>query len=1099
MKEDRKEIYESVRKNNLVVEAGAGTGKTTTLITCLGLCLLENQDEKKEKISIESLVALTFTEKAAADIKQQLLGALQGVPDVIRQYPQIPGEKVVIPDDDKKTEKARRIVRMLREQNNCPTDEEIIARTKQLLLDLDKASIGTIHSFCADILREFPLEAHLVPNAKIDSGAQRESAFEARWNRFLEEELSGSSARAAQWKQVLEGDVSLDELKSFAMNLCDGKVTHYEYGTDNAAFKEKFIAYCEQARARMSELVQQGLEHAQKGTPRGIEKMVLLAEYSLQRTLAFVRGLPVPENKTGNYSMSKVAGWTDETFAEAKRLMAFAAKVTPEKQRIFLTAYELVRDVCKQVRADYNKNGLLSYDDLLIKTRDLLRDNLRVRRLLKDKFSMLFIDEFQDTDPVQGELLLFLAEEKSSCAKTWQDIELQPGKLCVVGDPKQSIYRFRGADITAYEKFTELIIKQGGKKCFLRENFRSLPEIIDTANEVCSRAMKEEPLFQPKYEPIFTSKTFRNQVVEWLFIEDADDLKAEKLSENQAETVARWISEHVGKETFSDGRKWSYRDIMVLTRAATNNTAYINAFRRYGIPLNVETDKDFFHRQEMDDMLNVLHVLLNPDDRVALAGVLRSPLGGLTDAEIYELARHQELYLNAPTNNPKAERCYRFLRQLSQKAGRLSAPELMEEIVNNSFLPEACAASYDGEKTLAFLSNLGKLLAKYDCRDVAYMDDFFKRIKQKTETKPSRVDLVQKNESTDAVSLLTIHKSKGLESPVVIFADISKDSGNNGNDPHVLYSWKDDLYGLSLGKIRDINCIFLEEEKEKHEQCEDIRCLYVALTRAKERLILVADERKGENDYKNAFNASGLLPDKNRTSPLTCGNVSVPVTYIAGQEPDTFRYIQHGVMPEKPLSLDIDAWKTSFAKRTEKYENMRRFSRKPTPSAQEEDILTQAQQQGAQLGTVCHRALELLLTRVSNTVEDAVRQAAVQQGVRERTEEALAIVEPFVQSPLFSQIKQCKLLACEMPFSCLLEDGEVSSGTMDAVFEKPDGTVWIVDYKTDQLKPGTEAAVLAQKYEGQLRAYKTAAQQIFADKQIACSAVFLRTFAAAEL
>lgn len=1069
---------------NLVVEAGAGTGKTSSLIDRLCVCILVHQ------IPVERLVALTFTEKAAAEIKTRLIVRLQ---NFIRE---IKGEKT----GDKRTVAFLEFLRahFKIKENREEENEEWISRAEKILLHLDRVSIGTIHSFCAEILKVFPLDAGLPPNVVIDEGAQGANLFEARWNHFLDEELGENAPRKEMWKDVL-AEITLDEMAVFARELCKGKIEKYDY----YAHTSILISMCRDQSARAVELSRAFLVK-KDAKPRAVEKALSWAASSLARTEAFLRGEEVPPETIPmpTSDPSRPTNWEEEAFEEAMDIFQFAEKVTPEKQRIFLQAYELVSPVCEQVRQDYREVGLVSFDDLIVKTRNLLRDKPKVRRLLKEKFDALLIDEFQDTDPVQGEMLLFLAEEKSQAAPRWQEVKLLPGKLFIVGDPKQSIYRFRGADITAYELFTKLILRQGGKKSFLQYNHRSTPEIIATANQICSRAMVQQTAFQPAYVPIEATNAPVPNSVEWLFITaGAEKIKADDFRQNQAEQIALWIKNNVGKMVLSDGRKLTYKDIALLSKTSTHISYYTDAFRRHGIAFNVEVDKNFFRKQEINDFLNLLQAVSDPSNKIALAGVLRSPLVGMSDEELYRLAQRKELFFGAPTKDAKAQYGYALIKKYRALAGRVSTRELVRRILEETFLPEVCAVAYDGPRSVSYLEQLLKWVDAYGAQDTEDAASFFARFQEKAQQNPDALHIAGPDETMDAVSILTVHKSKGLEFPVVILADLTRQGVNGGTPPSHIFSWQYNMHGLRVGKIVDANLAFLEEEQKKHIKCEEVRILYVSLTRAKEKLLLVGDERARGEKASAPFRAAGLFPDgEKKPACLTQEDVSVPVTYAPGLLPDHFKYQTHpGVARKGTLEWSPAQWKESFRARAQRYAQLKE-KKVTTPSGEEEiSLLSPAQQQAAELGTICHRALELLLSRKGEVTTEVVKQAAQEQGASARAEEAQEIVGPFVQSPLFEEIKSCKLLSCELPFSFVEPDGEVVSGLVDALVERPDGSLWVIDYKTDRVEPGKESLLLKEKYEGQLRAYQRAVEKLFPGKKISAGGIFVRTFAAVDL
>ncbi|MCQ2410410.1 MAG: UvrD-helicase domain-containing protein [Elusimicrobiaceae bacterium] len=1065
--EDRARVQTHL-EGNMVVEAGAGTGKTTLLIERICLAVLA------QGLAVEKVVALTFTEKAAAEIKNRLITALHRVIRAVQ-----PGTTGPNGEDP--------LVQLLQQEFGL-TGQEILPRAQTALMHLDRASIGTIHSFCADILRTFPLEAGLSPQAQIDAGPKAARLFEARWNTFLEEELGLNAPRADQWEAVLS-EISLAELKDFARELCSGKIEQYQYYSHS----QMLAGVCEEKSRQAYAWSTQYLE-GKTAKPQKKKKALNWAAQSLKRSAAFLRAEPVdpPLELPPALTATPPKGWPEDDFEAARGLVQFALKMQPEKQHLFQQAFALVEPVVTQIRREFEQEGILSFDDLIVKTRNLVRDDLYVRRLLKEKLDVLFIDEFQDTDPVQGELLLFLAEEKSTCATRWQDVRLTPGKLVVVGDPKQSIYRFRGADITAYELFTQLILDQGGEKCFLRRNYRSTPDIVAVANAVCRRAMVQQTAFQPAYEPIFPTKPAVGGSVRWLFVKaPADGALADDFRDNQAQVIADWISQNVGTLTLANGEKLAYKDIAILSRASTTLSPYTEALRRRGIAFNAESEKDFFKRQEINDLLNFLRVVDNPSDKTALVGVLRSPLGGLSDEEIYQLGVRNELSVYAHPSDADVANLYQLILSFSRQVGHMDVQEFLEDVLQTTFLPEACAGAYDGGQTLDLLTRLTQTVQQVTGQKPATLGQFLAWVQEALDTSPE-IFGVAPADAQDAVCVMTVHKSKGLDFPVVILADLSKKEAAAVSAPDThLFSWQYNMHGLRVGKVCDANLAFLEEEQKKHERCEEVRILYVALTRAKELLLLTADDRKGAAKAAAPFVNAGLWPDG--AEEVGGDEVRVPVSYFAYDKPAHFLY--RAAVREQP-SFDLaqlPAWQQAYQARQARYEALLASSRlTPSQRADETTTLTPAQQAAAEVGTVCHRALQLLFTGNDMSVPQALARAAAQSGLPTREKEAAEILVPFTQSALFAQLQACELLAAEMPFSSLGEGGVVESGVMDAVFKRPDGTIWVVDYKTDQLPPAGPQA-LVEKYRPQLAVYACAAAQLFAPARVETSLVLLRS------
>lgn len=1052
---------------NMVVEAGAGTGKTTLLIDRLCFALLA------QGVPAPRLVALTFTEKAAAEIKTRLIFKLQSVLRAARENAPEP------------------TLQTLLEHFRVPA-EDVIARAELALSQLDRSQIGTIHGFCADILRAYPLEAGLTPNAEIDKGPRASRIFDAEWNRFLDRELGENAPRAALWKEVLP-KVTLAELRGCALEMCSGKMERYDY----FARKDLLARVCRERAERAAELSGAFLDG--KKAPRVIEKALQQAAERFQNAAHWLETGSLPKEEQETVALKSVPkDWDEQSAEEAKALCRFAQQADPFVQVWVLKAYGLVEGVARAVRARYAEEGILSFDDLIVKTRNLLKTNLFVRGRLQEAYDALYIDEFQDTDPVQGELLLFLAERKGGNAKDWRGVKLEPGKLFVVGDPKQSIYRFRGADITAYQLFTDLILRQGGEKAYLRQNFRSEREIIRAANDVCGAVMTEKPAFQPAYEPIFTDKQETSGAAELALVCGAEDkISADDYRHNQARLIAGWIEENVGKLTLRSGRKLEYKDIALLTRAATTLGPYTDALRREGIPFSVEEDRDFYLRQEVRDFLNFLRAIDDPRDRIALVGVMRGPLGALADEEVYRAARRGELDFRQPSQDPKLERLFKLLRSFASRAGREPLRKLLRGLLNETFLAEACAAAYDGERSIANLHKLAALAEGYSLQTPATLGQFLSRVQELMEQELGRLTALPEGEALSAVSVMTVHKSKGLEFPVVILADVSKkESAAAAKRPAHLYSWRHNLHGLRAGKYADINLAWLEEEQKEHARCEEVRVLYVALTRAREKLLVVGNGQSDARTMAAMFALAGRFPPEDERPELLGGEAGLRVSYVPYQDPAEFIYAHRAPRQQENAARDLKRWRAAYEAREAEYKILRAQSGPASPSAQGAGEAV-ADAEAAALGTVAHAALARCWRRPQDGTDACAAAAAQDAGRPDLADKAKEILLAFFASPLFRRLRAMKTLGAEMPFSLKTPEGVVS-GVMDLLLEDEDGTIWVADYKTDALAPGA-AEQAAQKYRPQLQTYARAARALYPRARVKACIVFLRTRELAEV
>ena len=345
--------------------------------------------------------------------------------------------------------------------------------------------------------------------------------------------------------------------------------------------------------------------------------------------------------------------------------------------------WELLVPFVEKFRESFIREGFVSFDGLLMRARNLVRDRPHVREELKRQFRAILIDEFQDTDPIQYEILLYLAEKTDRSAKEWRNVKLNPGKIFVVGDPKQSIYAFRRADIEAYLEVVEKLIKaQDGMECRLTTNFRSHADILDVVNGVFECLIQPRDGVQPPYiainpAPHRTSAGAPNiaplpKVMVRKIVADDDDMSAEKARRIEGESLARWLKDEIIERAAilnSSGEqvRAQPKDIAILFRKLTDIHDYLEPFRRNGIRYVVEGERHFYAAKEIIDAVNLFRAIENPYDRLALVGVLRSPLGGLTDQTIYEL--HREHLLD-----------YREVKRLKNKAFPTTVAELYQKL-----------------------------------------------------------------------------------------------------------------------------------------------------------------------------------------------------------------------------------------------------------------------------------------------------------------------------------------------------------------------------------------------------------------------------------
>ncbi|MBI5677266.1 MAG: UvrD-helicase domain-containing protein, partial [Planctomycetes bacterium] len=601
------------------------------------------------------------------------------------------------------------------------------------------------------------------------------------------------------------------------------------------------------------------------------------------------------------------AGWSDEGFLAAQELVkkchTLLKKLKTVDETFVTTTIGLILPFAKGFRQTYLSQGYVSFDGLLTMTRDLLQNKAfrYIREKLKNEFRAILVDEFQDTDPVQYEIVLFLSEELEHYSKDPRKVTIEPGKLFIVGDPKQSIYAFRMADIEAYEQ----VVKQvcgNDETLKLQENFRSHAGIIEVVNQLFDgRIMREQPGLQPRYVPIHANrqKKHPSQKVEVILVSDkyGEELKADEAREAEAEWIARWITKHVDNEviqgTLAENtlHKLKYKDIAILLRAFTQVRPYVEALKRYGIPYIVEGEKYFYTTQEILDFMNLLRIIENPHDTIALVGVLRSPIVGLTDREIYELKENQLLEyrkdISDQTLTPHrlaqkhskthpislpceggdgggenlfsdlrriVESFYDFLRKTHTRAGTIPVSQLITEIFDNTHVAEITACAWHGEQKLANLWKLYQMACDMEQSEGVSLKTFIERIKARIKEAKEEGESPLSDETLDVVKILSIHKSKGLEFSVVILGNLHGEvKKDNETLDSAVFDWTTSTTGIAIGsgnqQIRNLQSIVIEKKLNDRSWEEEKRVLYVAMTRAKERLILTGALKDDDKSY----------------------------------------------------------------------------------------------------------------------------------------------------------------------------------------------------------------------------------------------------------
>ncbi len=1037
-------------ESSVIVEAGAGTGKTTLLTDrILFLVLAGNKPSR-----IEEIVALTFTEKSASDIKVRLSERLAELAARL-STDELPAVA---------TERVERTLNELRVRFQTP-DAQILSRAHSALEDLDKAPIGTIHSFCSQLLRLYPVEAGVDPGFRVDEGRGFAELFSAEWARWLDDELGELPPRRESWLALLKV-VSIEDMESLAREICAERFDAESLG---AADPKSAIAL----RALAATATKLGDGRAK---PRGgimealaaIEKRLSATAVAAESEYPALDALEPPAPSGSKWPKA----WEDDaSAAEFYEQLCLIAKIaSPRGEAATRRAAQLLAPFAACLRNEYARRGWVSFDGLLRRARDLVRDAARPREELKRRFSAILVDEFQDTDPLQGELLLYLSESCGRSASAWRDVVPAPGRLFVVGDPKQSIYRFRGADIAAYEGFLSRLRANGALTCNLTANFRSAPGIVGAVNNVFSRMMRAESGVQPSYKGLLPAQPGNKDEVNVEVVAVIDPSDTADAASCQR-TEAAWVAGRILSESSRP-----LKDFAVLVRSSSALPAFIDAFKRAGIAYSVEIERHFYEAPEVGDLLNLLRALDDPNDRIAVTGLLRSPLAVLSDDGLLSLARadaidyRKDIPLRTLPEDERlaATRLFETLRTLRARAGRVPLGELVTDALVLTRLPELSARAYHGQQTVSNLLKLQRLAVAASESWGSTLKDFVAEVAESSRQERREGESPLADEHLEAVRIMSIHKSKGLEFPIVFVANLSARTAT-GTPPAARLDWTTGRTALRIGKLSSAAAALANAREKLLERRESVRLLYVAMTRAKERLYLLGREKADSGSL-----AAHL--DKEEAWPRAGIAGSLPALFIeAGKLKEYIAAPAFRRALSAEAATTMRAWEKRARHRVGTDQPQARAATDYLRDAPQRPALSGGSAQGAQIGQLCHLVLQGwdFSTQKSPAPACAAARTLLERRAPgpcwDQSEcAALSALGIFLSSPAAGELSAAAILGREVPFA-YAAGNTVVRGAVDLVY-RLGGRLVIADFKSEHVDEKS-AAEIRVKYAEQGRAY----------------------------
>ncbi|MEO7711285.1 MAG: UvrD-helicase domain-containing protein [Gemmatimonadaceae bacterium] len=762
-----------VREGHTILEAGAGSGKTTTLVDKIIYSLGADRapgHSPTRRCELSEIAAITFTNAAAADFKRKLRERMRLIADFHMRAGAAAEER----------------------------------RWRNRIYEVDRARVGTIHSFCGQLLREFSLRVGLDPAFQIaDEGEGKRLAGEA-----------AASALNAALREERESAFELAE----RLGLRESERLIAQIVSSGSMATDALGAWAIDGSPRLVEL-QHGIE-------------------------------------------SQRAGWGCQD-----EIGTWKADVDPDAARMACTLLSLATDARAALDAQLVQDGVLDFDALILRTRSLLSGRPDVLRAIQKRLKWLFIDEFQDTDADQLEIAYRICGiDTGGSTGASQDLPW----LCIVGDPKQSIYRFRRADVSLWKTVSGMMAARGAEPIILNTNFRSRSPILGFVNATFDGLIGEgrEGVIAAGHEvPYVKLLAHRRAAVaeehfELLAIPGGG--KADEQRAVEAEMVGARIREMVdsaagGLETDGTGatRRIRYSDIAILFRARTALPAYEMVFRKLGIPYYIAGGAGLFGRREIRDVRLLLTALTDEHDDLAWIGVLRSPFVGLTDQALYRFRTGHPaepfsamLELAGAEQDPHALLASSWIDAARQLRDRMPVASLIDHLLGASGYAAQLLAEPGGEQSLA---NLRKLVRIAEGRPDSSVAEFLSFMDEREEGDARDGDAALYTAGEDVVTLSTVHAAKGLEWRVVFLADLERDIVSTTKMSSI---YADPIAGIALkcsgtGENEEsliagaFEC--LRQRDIALSEAEEKRLWYVATTRAKDRLILCAGAQKCED------------------------------------------------------------------------------------------------------------------------------------------------------------------------------------------------------------------------------------------------------------
>jgi ATP-dependent helicase/nuclease subunit A len=1039
--------------STIFLEAGAGSGKTSCLVGRF-VALVESG------VPADHIAAITFTEKAAGELVDRI---------------------------------RRELRRRAPENETC----------RDALLVLDSAAIGTLHSFAQRLLTEHAIEAGLPPRFTVNDEIASQVAFETRWELFADGLLDNpdvemplrllfaSGGRPKHLRDVAVAfntnwDLVVDRL--YPVTPPVPSVDVHDLLSDLAdviALAEHCTNHDDLLFGHLVGVVTD-FEDRLRAAVDDDGRLKLLDAPKLK----FRRGQAKHWTSIGvDVVRDRLSGLQDA--CEALR----ASVLESVLQRLAISLAEFTAESATARK----EAGELEFHDLLVLARNMLRSDIcgpDVRHALAQRYERLLLDEFQDTDPIQIEIAVLIASDDADAGRRhWSTIRTKPGRIFFVGDPKQSIYRFRRADIGMFMTARDELV---GSSRQLSRNFRTGRPIVDWVNSTFVKLIVREAFSQPDYQPLLAEREGPTAGPPVAFIgrEHAPRLTADELRTVEATDVSASIRRIIREgwsvadrtpEHIDVWRPAKWSDIAILLPARTSLPFLERALDEAGIPFRAETSSLVYGSREVRELMLVARAVDDPTDSLAVVSALRTTAFACGDDDLFTWKKvyhgswdHQAaLPQDAPSYDPVAEGIS-WLREVHRERQWLSPSQVLDRILRERRFYELAAAERRPRDLWRRLRFVIDQCRAWEEAGGNTLREYLQWVEGQSGEGTRVVETVLPETDDDSVRILTIHGAKGLEFPVVIISGLTTLMSSQARRVEVRFpesaGWAIKLSKrLSTTDFDDTQP--LEEQMDHHER---LRLLYVAATRARDHLVISAHRKERGN----------------RTSPT-----SAEVLFDAGWDPAlaeetdlSFEPAQLTLASEAPVELPnlptLEDWRlahdaaltnaarpvatsaTRLAREAAENNGAQHIaSGDPGLAKGAKDIDLPPWQKGrygSAIGRAVHGVLQFVDLSTGADLSAAAAAQAAAEGVLGKEDVIAALAQAAIDSDTVKSAAQRRHWR-EVYVGVPYETG-VLEGYIDLLYEDDDGLV-VVDYKTDAWRNVAELEAKVERYSVQLEAY----------------------------